>query len=725
MPDPQRRPVAALALAALAAAAAVPAAGAAARREPPHGASGVVLVDGGRVVQGARVCIDRDGDARCARGEHPVRSDARGRFRLKGGGPIVAEVGRDAVLVAPDGIRTPVRRPFVLRAPDTGVTGPRAVGPLATEAQSIVDHHRGDGAPLVVAERQLDAQLGLASPPGVNLAVADFLGRHDGNDAAVSRAVAAEQSAVMDRLAEATAEAGARGDRVAALANRLDLAAITNVVVIYAENRSFYNVFAHFPGARGVEAGAPQRDRDGSVLEKLPPAWGGLTAAGQPVTVTQAQTTNVLPNAPFQVDAEHPAWGAPALPNTILTRDLYHRFYENQMQIHGGANDGFAAWGDSGGLVMGWFDGSRTALWKLAQRYTLADEFFQGAFGGSFLNHQYLVCACLPDYPGADTSPARPSISVLAKDAAGKWTHDLEVAPNSPPSALAGPPVFVKSGNLTPKDYLGDGSFHAVNTMQPPFQPSGNAPAADDAAGLHADPLNATTLPVQTRTTIGDLLDARGIGWAWYSGGWSAASADRRRVYDDAAGNFQAHHQPFNYYAALDPVAHPQARAAHLKDGADFVAAAAAGTLPAVAFYKPIGADNEHPGYASLARGDAHIADLVARLQASPQWPHMLIVVTYDENGGQWDAVAPPQADLLGPGTRIPAVVISPFARRGYVDHTPYDTGSIVRFLAHRFSLPLLDGLKLRDAALIAHGAPPMGDLTNALDLRAARGDAA
>jgi acid phosphatase len=728
MPPPQRRRAAALAVLVLAAAGvlavAAPARAAARRAPPAPGTSGVVVADGGRVVQGARVCVDRDGDARCTRAERPVRSDARGRFRLRARGPLVAEVGRDAVLVAADGTRTPVRRPFVLRAPDTGATGARAVGPLATEAQSIVDDHRADAAPLAAAQRQLQAQLGLPESAGIDLATADFLQGGDGA-AAVSTAVAAEQSAVMDRLAEATAEAGAHGDRVAALANRLDLAAITNVVVIYAENRSFDNVFAHFPGARGVGPGAPQRDRDGRVLDKLPPVWGGLTAAGQPVVVTQAQTTNVLPNAPFQVDAEHPAWGGPALPNTILTRDLYHRFFENQMQIHGGANDGFAAWGDSGGLVMGWFDGSRTALWQLARQYTLADAFFQGAFGGSFLNHQYLVCACLPDYPDADAAPAKPSIAVLVKDAAGRWTHELAVAPNSPPSALAGPPVFVKSGNLTPRDYLGDGTFHAVNTMQPPFQPSGNPPAADEAAGLHADPLNATTLPVQTRTTIGDLLDARGIGWAWYSGGWSAASADRRRVYDDAAGNFQAHHQPFNYYAALDPVAHPQARAAHLKDEADFVAAAAAGTLPAVAFYKPIGADNEHPGYASLARGDAHIADLVARLQASPQWPHMLIVVTYDENGGQWDAVAPPQADLLGPGTRIPAVVISPFARRGYVDHTPYDTGSIVRFLAHRFSLPLLDGLKLRDAALIAHGAPPMGDLTNALDLRAARGDAA
>jgi len=454
------------------------------------------------------------------------------------------------------------------------------------------------------------------------------------------------------------------------------------------------------------------------VLPKLPPAWGGLTAAGQGVVVTQAQTTNVLPNAPFQIDSATPAWGAPVVGNGVVTRDLYHRFYENQMQIAGGANDQFAAWGDSGGLVMGWFDGTRTALWQLARQYTLADHFFQGAFGGSFLNHQYLICACAPEFADADTSPAHPTIAALRTDAQGGFTPQLALAPNSPPSALAGPPVFVRSGNLTPKNYFGDGTFRAVNTMQPAFQPSYNPPAAGDERGLYANPLLATTLPAQTEPTIGDLLDARQISWAWYSGGWKAALADRTTAYNDTAGNFQPHHQPFNYYAALDPVTRAAERAAHLKDYDDLVAAAAAGTLPAVAFYKPIGTNNEHPGYASLATGDAHIADLVARLKAGPQWKHLLIVVTYDENGGQWDALAPPRADLLGPGTRVPAVLISPFARRGYVDHTPYDTGSVLRFVTHRFSLPELRGLKQRDDALVANGLPAMGDLTSALDFR-------
>ncbi len=702
--------------------------GALAARTP--GAFGVVLGVDGKVYAHAKVCVDRNGNARCDAGEAAVFSGPDGSFRLATSGVVTAEVGKDAFLVDPaadaKATRARVTRALVLRAPASAGAGPRAVGPLSTELQAIVDDIGPEGSPLAAAEGRMSAQLGLGAD-GVKAGKADFL---DGSDAPTRAVLVAEQAALMERIAAATADTGRKDDLTAALASRLALARIANIVVIYAENRSFNNLFANFPGTTGIASNrdakkkngagfAPQKDRDGSVLAKLPPAWGGLTAAGQSVTVTQAQTTNVLPNAPFQIDSPTPAWGAPAIGNAIITRDLYHRFFENQMQIAGGANDRFAAWGDSGGLVMGYFDGGRTAMWKIAREYALADRFFQGAFGGSYLNHQYLVCACAPVYPDADTSPAHPSITVLRTAADGKFLPELALADNSPASALAGPPVFKKSGNLTPKDYFGDGSFHSVNTMQPPYQPSYNPPATDDSAGLYATPAEPTTLPAQTLATIGDLLDAKQVAWTWYAGGWNATLADRTKVYDDASGNFQAHHQPFNYYAALDPKAHAAARAAHLKDYADLVADAAAGRLPPVTFYKPIGKNNEHPGYASLAEGDTHLADLVAKLQASPQWAHMLVVVTYDENGGQWDEVAPPKGDIVGPGTRVPAVIISPFARRGYVDHTVQDTGSVARFITHRWSLPLLPGLRLRDAGLESHGLPAMGDLTSALELRA------
>jgi phospholipase C len=97
----------------------------------------------------------------------------------------------------------------------------------------------------------------------------------------------------------------------------------------------------------------------------------------------------------------------------------------------------------------------------------------------------------------------------------------------------------------------------------------------------------------------------------------------------------------------------------------------------------------------------------------------MLVVVTYDENGGFWDHVAPPKADRWGPGSRIPAIIVSPFARKGTVDHTLYDTTSILRFITRRFDLPVLDGIRQRDAAMEAAGSGRLGDLTAALDLPA------
>jgi phospholipase C len=97
----------------------------------------------------------------------------------------------------------------------------------------------------------------------------------------------------------------------------------------------------------------------------------------------------------------------------------------------------------------------------------------------------------------------------------------------------------------------------------------------------------------------------------------------------------------------------------------------------------------------------------------------MVVVVTYDENGGWWDHVAPPKADRWGPGSRIPAIIVSPFAKKGFVDHTQYDTTSILRLITKRFALPMLPGLRVRDQKLAANHSAPLGDLTHALNLTA------
>lgn len=495
--------------------------------------------------------------------------------------------------------------------------------------------------------------------------------------------------------------------------------AIDTVVVIYAENRSFNNLFADFPGlqrplAELSPAKAVQRDRDGQVLDRLPPIWGGMVQHEQ---VVEHRTYHIgekdLPpqaNAPFALTTQD---GDP-LPHGVVTRDLVHAFYQNQMQINGGVNDQFVAWGDSGALVMGHYGDAAVnlRLWRLAQQYTLCDNFFMGAFGGSFLNHQYLIAAQPPVYPDADTSPA----GVVIAEVEGDDPKGARLKPlaDSPASALDGRPRFGPS-TLTP-------DFWAVNTMAPPYAPSWSRDKSDPDL---ADPSQPMTLVPQVHATIGDRLSAKGVEWAWYAGAWNAALSGGKdeEVLFPAKPNFQAHHQPLNYFASFAP---GQAeRAKRLRDGGlgdsrrtnHFLADAAAGRLPAVTFYKPQGDLNMHAGYSDVDAGDRHIARAIDALKSGPQWDRMLVIITFDENGGWWDHVAPPQGDRWGPGTRIPALMVSRHAKKGHVDHTLYDTGSIQRFLNRRFGLEPLPGVVARDRAMIAAGGVAPGDLTAALAL--------
>ena len=123
---------------------------------------------------------------------------------------------------------------------------------------------------------------------------------------------------------------------------------VNTIVIIYAENRSFDNLYGYFPGANGLTGLTPaeysQRDRDGSVFKELPPVWGGLTAKGVVPAVTQAETEH-LAYAPFAIDDPKGF----NLSLGVKTRDLWHRFYQNQMQIAGGKNDHFAAYADWAG----------------------------------------------------------------------------------------------------------------------------------------------------------------------------------------------------------------------------------------------------------------------------------------------------------------------------------------------------------------------------------------
>jgi len=195
------------------------------------------------------------------------------------------------------------------------------------------------------------------------------------------------------------------------------------------------------------------------------------------------------------------------------TRDLVHRFYQEPYQINGGQMNRYVTGSDAVGLVMGYYDTTKLPIYKYLHapshpKYAIADNFFQGAFGGSFLNHQWLIAAASPVFANA------------VQDGSSNDLHsivDTNKFPNTYP--LYTPTGTVKDSQLTvkcsspPVPGLACGDY-AVNTTQPLFQPYSPGTAV------------AKRLPALTTQNIGDRLTAAGVDWAWYAGGWSNADGD-------------------------------------------------------------------------------------------------------------------------------------------------------------------------------------------------------
>jgi acid phosphatase len=508
---------------------------------------------------------------------------------------------------------------------------------------------------------------------------------------------------------------------------------VDRVVVIYQENHSFDNLYGGWEGVNGVDdadaAHTTQVNQAGTPYTCLLQVDVNLTSPPLPATchdeTTEKPFDSAFANEPFTIDdfiaptdTTCPPPGASA-PNGTLkgtglpggcTRDLVHRFYQEQYQLNDGAQNRYVTGSDAVGLAMGVQDTRQLPIYRYLHspghpRYAIADNFFQSAFGGSFLNHQWLVAAATPTFPGAPDELH----SVL--DANGMpANYPLYASPAG--TAVRDTALTAACGGSTPAG-LACGDY-AVNTIQPTYQPFSSP--------------TATKLPPQTAPTIGDRLSDEGIDWAWYSGGWSNANGDigapgwtngdGPTCSDPNAATtatfpncpdklFQYHHQPLNYFASFAPGT--EARKAHLRDEAEFLQLAQGSMkrcqIKPVSFIKPVGANNEHPGYASVVRGSRHTVELLQAIKHSRCAGNTMVILTYDEFGGTWDHVTPPGQgdapgphDEWGPGTRIPALVISARLRGEFVvDDTQYDTTSILATIERRF---VLEPLTSRDAAV-------------------------
>jgi acid phosphatase len=426
---------------------------------------------------------------------------------------------------------------------------------------------------------------------------------------------------------------------------KVGIAQINHLVVIVLENWSFDSLYGELAGADGVvtkNAGVPQTDPATNT------AYATLPEVDDRIPAT-------LPNKPFALD---PYFGIDAKTQVDPTQ----KFYEEQQQINGGKMDRYVAVSSAKGLAMGFFHTADLPLAAVAMKYVVCDHFYHSAFGGSFLSHQWLIAAATPTFPNAP--------------AAMRAVLDTNGVPVVDPTT--GKP---QDGPVTPDGYV---VGTAISVQGP--HPTPPPPAEQ-------------LVPAQTQPTIGDRLSAAAVDWAWYSGGWNDAVAGTA----NPATQFQFHHQPFAYFANY--AEGTPARAAHLKDETDFTAAAHAGTLPPVSFVKPSGVNDEHPNRTDVITGEMHVLQLIDAVRSGPNASDSAIIVVYDENGGFADHSAPPAGDRWGPGTRVPAIVIAPFGKKSFVDHTAYETTSVLALIEHRWGLA---PLTTRDGA--------SADLSNAFE---------
>ena len=299
-------------------------------------------------------------------------------------------------------------------------------------------------------------------------------------------------------LVAAAAGLAAARRRGAAAGPKRRLAGIEHIVVIYAENRSFDHLYGLFPGANGIANATPaqytQVDHDGKPLPQLPPAWKRQGSRPR-VSRTGCRTGRSASTRRRSTCRCRSACAS-----------AVHRYYQNIEQINGGRNDRFAAVSDAGGLVMGYYDGSKLPMWQWAREYTLADNFFMGAFGGSYLNHLWLICACTP----RDEAPGQHA-------RAGRRARLAEAPPDSPASALRRRPAAVRRQRHARR----------LRRQHDRSRPTSRRPCRRRRAATRASPTRRSTRcrrrrrrPSATRSR------PRAISWAWYAGGWNAALAD-------------------------------------------------------------------------------------------------------------------------------------------------------------------------------------------------------
>ncbi len=452
---------------------------------------------------------------------------------------------------------------------------------------------------------------------------------------------------------------------------------IKHLVVIFQENVSFDHYFATYPFAKNPPGEPAFHARPNT------PTVNGLLLSGLAHNNPNLNAANGAgASNPFRLDRSQAA-----------TTDQDHDYTAEQMAFHNGLMDLFpASVGTAGpppnpppgitgttGIVMGWFDGNTvTAMWNYAQHFAMSDNSWNTTFG--------------PSTPGA--------LNLIS----GQTNGALNV------SASAATFAVTDGGN---------GSLSVISDADP-----------------LGDVCSSSAVLTMAGKNVGELLNDAGVSWGFFEGGFdltitntNGTTGCKRSTTSAVTGvnkrDYIAHHQPFQYYASTANPAHTRPAslaeighngpANHQYDIRDFFAAVKAGNFPAVSYLKASGFQDGHAGYSSPLDEQTFVVNTINFLEHSPEWKETAVVIGWDDSDGWYDHQMSPivntsagAADALtGPGLcgdgttalpgadpgnlhaqgrcgfgpRLPLLVISPFAKKNFVDHLTTDQSSILRFI--------------------------------------------
>ncbi len=468
---------------------------------------------------------------------------------------------------------------------------------------------------------------------------------------------------------------------------------------------------------------------------------------------TRIANFNTLANGPF------PLQGA-TLPYDSYTGDTTHRLFEMWQQsdcsrAHAGEDNpsgclndlypyvitSYTGPADNGGSnSMAFYNvqrGDAPILKRLADEFSMSDNFHQSGMGGTAINHIYVGSGDDVFWSDGNGNPKTPPSHIANPNPLpgtdNVYTVDANFDGNftecADPAQPGIKPILDYLATLPwdPASKCAASHFYMINNAAPGFLPDGTVDTAGIARG--------GALPPSHVRTIGEALNEKGISWAYYGGAYNAAVALTKspNSTDPTVQIGQTYCNICNFESYAAPImGDPAQRAAHIKDATDFLAAVDNDALPAVSFVKPDGLLDGHPASSKLDLLEGMVENILDHLNKKPELEaETAVIITFDEGGGYYDSGYIQPLDFFGDGPRIPLIVVSRFTRGGHVNHTYTDHVSILKFIERNWGLKPLTARSRdnfpnpeadEDTPYVPVNSPAIGDLFDIFDFDRDRG---